>query len=147
MNNEYMGNTTSEFGRLCRTYRAKLGLNMTQAAEKIVVKQSTITKIEQGEQPASFEFIRKSIDVYQIRDGKEKMKFLLTYLKSAKKLEILLDQLGSYRKEWLAALCILGEVDFNKPEGWDDLLEWFDEFRKKLYIPDCVTVGVDPKPL
>jgi transcriptional regulator with XRE-family HTH domain len=146
MNNEYMGNKTSEFGKLCRSYRAKLGLNMTQAAEKIEVKQSTITKIERREQPASFEFIKKSIEIYQIRDWKEEMKFLLTYLKSAKWFEIPLDQLGHFRKEWLAALCILGEVDMHNPEGWDDLLQWLDGFRNKLRKPDCVIVDVDPTP-
>jgi transcriptional regulator with XRE-family HTH domain len=146
MNNEYMSEKPSEFGRLCRSYRAKLGLNMTQAAEKIVVKQSTITKIEQGEQPASFEFIKKSIEVYEIRDWKEKMVFLLSYLNSAKRLQIPLDQLGPFRKEWLAALCILGEIDIYNPEGWEDLLQWLDGFRKKLHKPDYVTADADPTP-
>jgi len=147
MNNKYMGNKTIKFGRLCRAYRAKLGINMTQAAEKIGVKQSTVTKIEQGEQPVSIEFIKKSIEVYQIRDWEEKMEFLLSYLNSAKRFEILLDQLGPFRKEWLAALCILGEVDIYNPEGWDYLLQWHDGFRNKLHKPDFVTFDVDPNPL
>ena len=142
-----MGNKASEFGKLCKSYRAKLGLNMTQAAERIGVKQSSITKIEQGEQPASFEFIKKSIDLYQIKDRKDKMEFLLSYLNSARRFEIPLDQLGPYRKEWLAALCILGDVVNENPEGWDDLFQWLDGFREKLRKPDCVTVDVGPNPL
>jgi len=147
MNNEYMGNKTTEFGKLCRSYRAILGLDMVQTAEKIGVNQSTVTKIEQGEQPASFEFIKKSIEVYQIKDRKEKMEFLLTYLKSAKRFAIPLDQLGPSRKEWLAALFTLGDVVNENPEGWNDLLQWLDGFRKKLRKPDCVTFDVDPTPL
>jgi len=142
-----MGNKASEFGRLCRSYRAKLGMNMIQAAEKIGVKQSTITKIEHGEQPASFEFIKKSIEVYQIRDKKDKMEFLLSYLNSAKRFEIPLDQLGLFRKEWLAALCTLGDVDKKDPEGWDDLLQWLDGFIKKLCKPKYVTIGDSTNPL
>jgi transcriptional regulator with XRE-family HTH domain len=140
VNNEYMSNNTVKFGKLCRAYRAKLGLNMIQAAEKIGVTQSTITKIEQGEQPASFEFIEKSIAVYQIRERKEEMEFLLSYLSSAKKLEIPVDRLGPVRKEWLAALCTLGNINLKDPEGWGDLLQWMSEFEKKLqsYKPDSV---------
>jgi transcriptional regulator with XRE-family HTH domain len=148
MNNGYMGNKPTEFGRLCRAYRANLGLNMIQTGEKIGKKQAAITKIELGKLPASFEFIKKSIEVYQIIDRKEKMKFLLSYLKSAKRFEIQIDQLGPSRKEWLAALCILGEVDKYHPEGWDDLLQWFDEFRKELSKPRYVTVdNGGPNPL
>jgi transcriptional regulator with XRE-family HTH domain len=135
MNNGFMDNKATEFGRLCRSYRANLGLNMIQAAEKIGKKQATITKIELGKLPASFEFIKKSIAAYQIRDRRERMKFFLTYLKSAKWFEIPLDQLGPSRKEWLAALCILGEVDMHNRDGWDYLLQWLDEFREKLHMP------------
>jgi transcriptional regulator with XRE-family HTH domain len=133
MNNEYMGNKSSEFGRLCRSYRAKLGLNMTITAEKIGVKQSTVTKIEQGEQPASFEFIKKSIEVYQIRDWKEKKEFLLTYLKGAKRFEVQLDQFGYSRRELLAGLCTQAEAEEHHPENWEDFLRLVDQFRKRLY--------------
>jgi transcriptional regulator with XRE-family HTH domain len=148
INNSHMGNNATEFGRLCRVYRASLGLNMIQAAEKIGTKQTIITKIELGKLSASFEFIKKSIDTYQIRDWEKKVEFLLSYLKSAKKFEIQLDQLGPSRKEWLSALCILGEVDKKNPEGWNDLLQWLDEFREKLCKPEYVTVDNNgPNPL
>ena len=128
-----MGNKTSEFGRLCRAYRAKLGLNMIQAAEKIGVKQSTITKIEQGGQPVSFEFIKNSINVYQIKDWEEKKEFLLTYLKNSKRFEIQLDQFGPIRKELLAALCIQWEVDEHHSKGWYDFFQLVNSFGKSLY--------------
>ena len=133
MNNGFMDNKATEFGRLCRSYRAKLGLNMIQAAEKIGKKQATITKIELGKMPASFEFIKKSIAVYQIRDWKEKKEFFLTYLKGAKRFEVQLDQFGYSRRELLAGLCTQAEAEEHHPENWEDFLQLVSQFRKKLY--------------
>jgi transcriptional regulator with XRE-family HTH domain len=146
MNTGYMSNKTVEFGRLCRSYRAKLGINMDKAAEKIEVTQSTITKIEQGEQPASFDYIQKSIATYKIRNRNEQMEFLLSYLKSGKKLDIPLAQFGPIRKECLAAICTLWDVDKGNPEGWDDLLLWLKGLEGRLNKPTYVNTagGSDP---
>jgi transcriptional regulator with XRE-family HTH domain len=132
MNNYFMNKTLTEFGKLCRSRRALLGINMIQAAKMIGVKQSTITKIEQGEQPVSFEFIRKSIVAYQIKDINSKMEFLLSYLDSGKRIEIPLKELGPLRKEWVAALLILGDIKKHDPDGWDDLINWNINFLQKI---------------
>jgi transcriptional regulator with XRE-family HTH domain len=129
-----MDNETVKFDNLCKSYRAKLGFNMTQAAKMIGVKQSTVSKIEQGEQPASFEYIKKSIEAYQIKDENEKIEFFLAYIKSAKKLEIPVNQLGPLRKEWLAALCVIEDVEKNTSEGYYDLLGWMRKFEKKVLL-------------
>jgi len=128
-----MGNKTTEFGKLCRAYRAGLGLTINDVVPKIGKNQSTITKIENGEMVASFDFIKKSIDIYKIIKKEEQFEFLLSYLKCGQKFEIPLNLLGSIRKEWLAALCILGDVKKDNPNGWDGLLQWADEFVKKLH--------------
>jgi len=127
-----MGKKTSEFGCLCRQYRVALKINMSQAAKKIGVNQSDITKIEQGEQSPSFDFIKKSIDVYQITDKKKQMEFFISNLNSSKNIEIPLNGFGPKRKEWLAALCILGEVGTHNPTGWKDLLEWIVVLASEL---------------
>ena len=133
MNNYLMGNKTTEFGKLCRAYRARLGLTINDVVPKIGKNQSTITKIENGEMAASLDFIKKSIYVYKIINKEKQFEFLLSYLKCEKKFEIPLDQLGSIREEWLAALCVLGDVTIDNPKGWDELLQWVDEFVKKLH--------------
>jgi len=140
-----MGNKTTEFGRLCRAYRAGLGLTINDVVPKIGKNQSTITKIENGEIAASLDFIKKSIDVYKIINKKEQFEFLLSYLKCGQKLEIPLNLLGSIRKEWLAALCILCDVKKDNPKGWNELLQWMDEFIKKLHEikPKHTTFGED----
>jgi hypothetical protein len=60
------------------------------------------------------------------------MEFLLSSLNNSQRIEIQLNELGPLRKEWLAALCILGDIDKNNPEGWDMLIKWTEEFLNKL---------------
>jgi transcriptional regulator with XRE-family HTH domain len=132
VNNIAMNKTTTEFGIKCRVYREKLKLNMTQLAEKTGIKQSTITKIEQGSLSPTFDFIKKSISAYEIKDKTEQMDFLLSSLNNSEKIEIPLNELGPIRKEWLAALCILGDVQKYNPEGWDMLIDWTEELLNKL---------------
>jgi transcriptional regulator with XRE-family HTH domain len=145
MNNYIMNEKTTEFGKLCRVYRSRLGLSIKDVVPKVGYKQSTITKIENGEMAASFDFIKKSIDIYKIIKKEEQFEFLLSYLKCGKKFEIPLNQLGTIRKEWLTALCILGDVKEGNPEGWNELLQWVDEFVKKLHEkkPKHTILGVD----
>jgi len=65
MNNVDMSKKTTEFGLLCRQYRISLKINMIQAATELEVNQSDISKIENGEQQPSFDYIKKSIDLYK----------------------------------------------------------------------------------
>ena len=122
---------TTEFGRLCRSYRAKLGRPIKDFIKVLGLKQSTISKIEQGELSPSLEYIKKSMEAYGITDKSEKMKFLLANLNSSEKIEIPLKDLGPMRKEWLAALCIFGEVFTRDTRGWDELINWLNNFSLK----------------
>ena len=142
MNNYFMDKKTTEFGKKCRAKRAELGLAIKDVVPTVGKKQSTITKIENGEMAASLDFIKKSIDVYKITKKEKQFEFLLSYLKYGKKFEIPLDQLGSIRKEWLAALCILGDVKKDNPKDWDELLQWIDKAVKELrqLKPNFVTL-------
>jgi transcriptional regulator with XRE-family HTH domain len=127
-----MSKKPTEFGRLCRSYRAKLGLNMKQAVEKLGIAQPTLTRIELGELPPPFEFIIKSIDAYEIKDRTEQMSFLLSYLKSSERFEIPLEIFGPLRKELLAALCTFRDVRKNNREELDELKDWVNKFSAKL---------------
>jgi len=138
-----MDKKTTEFGKKCRAKRSELGLTIKDVVPTVGKKQSTITKIENGEMAASLDYIKKSIDVYKITKKEEQFEFLLSYLKCGKKFEIPLDKLGFIRKECLAALCVLGDVMNNNPKDWDELLQWVDEFVNKLHKikPKHVTFG------
>jgi transcriptional regulator with XRE-family HTH domain len=127
-----MSKKTTEFGKLCRAYRAKKGMNMTQTSKLLEISQSTLTNYETGRETPSLKFIQRSMEVYGERDRKEQMDFLLAALNSSKAIGVPLDQLGAFRKEWLAALYTFGEVEKNNPEGWDALIQWFDDFVAKL---------------
>jgi transcriptional regulator with XRE-family HTH domain len=144
-----MNKRTTEFGNLCRSYSAKLGLNMADIAKKFEKTQSTITKIEQGNLPVPYEFITKSMNLYEIEDKSEKMKFLLSYLNSSEKFEIPITQLGSLRKECLAALLIYGDVKERNPTGWGELLKCVSEFSDILNSknPGFNTLSKEDKPL
>jgi transcriptional regulator with XRE-family HTH domain len=122
----------SDFGKLCRSYRAKHGMVMKDLSEIAGINQSAITKIEQGKSPISFDYIKKTIKAYDIKDKRQQMDFLLSALNSTERLEIPLDQFGPLRKEWLAALFTLGDVKENRPEGWNELLSWANGFITKL---------------
>jgi transcriptional regulator with XRE-family HTH domain len=138
-----MSKLTTEFGKLCRSYRAKLGMNMTQFAEKTGKKQSIISKIEQGKYPVSLEYIKKSISIYGIRENSEKMEFLLSCFRSIDRFEIPIKELGALRKEWLTAIFIFGNVKKFNPDGWDDLITWNKDFLSKLekQKPEVITLG------
>jgi transcriptional regulator with XRE-family HTH domain len=127
-----MGKETTEFGKLCRSYRAKKGMNMTQTSKILGISQSTLSNYETGQETPSLKFIKRSMEVYGERDRKEQMEFLIAALNSFKKIDVPLDHLGVLRKEWLAALYTFGEVNKNVPEGWDELIQWFDDFVAKL---------------
>jgi transcriptional regulator with XRE-family HTH domain len=127
-----MSKETTEFGKLCRSYRAKKGMNMTQTSKLLEISQSTLTNYETGRETPSLKFIQKSMEVYGIENRKEQMEFLLTALNSSKAIGVPLDQLGALRKTCLAALFTFGEVEGNNPEGWDELMQWFDDFVAKL---------------
>jgi transcriptional regulator with XRE-family HTH domain len=72
MNNILMNGKTTEFGIKCRERRVSLKLTMAQIAKKIGYAQSTVTKIEQGGQPPSFEYIKESLEIYEIKEKKNK---------------------------------------------------------------------------
>jgi transcriptional regulator with XRE-family HTH domain len=127
-----MSKKPTEFGKLCRAYRAKKGMNMTQTSKLLEISQSTLTNYEIGRETPSLKFIQRSMEVYGERDRKKQMEFLIAALNSFKKMEIPLDHLGVLRKEWLTALYIFGKVEKNNPEGWDELMQWFDDFVAKL---------------
>jgi len=145
MNNVSMGNKATKFGKLCRAYRAKMGLTMSQIAEKTKKKQSTITKIEQGNYPLSFGYIKASIDAYGIKNKVDQMEFLLSCLNSTDRFEIPIKEIGFLRKEWLAALLIYGNVKMQNPEGWSELICWMKDFSTKLgnKEPPYLTIGDD----
>jgi transcriptional regulator with XRE-family HTH domain len=149
MNNYFMSDKITEFGRLCRTYRASLGMNMANIANITEKTQSTITKIEQGKIPVSLEFIKKSIKAYKIEEIPKQMEFLLFYLNSSEAIEIPLAGLSSRRKEWLTALLILGDINLLHPKGWDELMNWINSFSIKLneLKPGSVTLGDKYEPL
>jgi transcriptional regulator with XRE-family HTH domain len=132
MNNYNMSKDVTDFGKLCRSYRSRLGLNMTQLSKKIGIKQSTITKIEQGNYPVPFRYIKKSIDIYGIREKSEKMKFLLSCFESIDRFVVPISELGALRREWLSAIFIFGDVKEKNPNGWDDLISWIKDFSYKL---------------
>jgi transcriptional regulator with XRE-family HTH domain len=132
MNNYLMKKKTTDFGKKSRAYRAGLGLNMTQAARETGIKQPTISKIEKGELSPSLDFIKKSITAYEIKERTEQMGFLLSSLNSSQEIVIPLKELGPVRKEWLAALCIFGDLDKNNPKGWDTLIDWTKGLLKRL---------------
>jgi hypothetical protein len=56
----------------------------------------------------------------------------LAALKSSEKIEISLSQFGPFTKEYLAALCILGDLKAETPEGWDEFIKWLEDFAIKL---------------
>jgi transcriptional regulator with XRE-family HTH domain len=138
-----MGNNVTEFGKLCRKYRINKGLNMTLAAERIGKSQATLTNYETGKASPSFEFIKTSMEVYGITDRAEQMRFLLAALNSSEKIEIPLSPLGRIRKECLAALYTLGNVEDRNPNGWEKLLPWINDFviRLKKLSPEFYTLG------
>ena len=138
-----MDEKVTEFGKLCRSYRSLKGLTMAQFAKGIGKHQSDITKIEHGEIPISIDYIKNSIDAYGIKDKNKQLEFLQCYFNCSERLEIQLGELGPLRKEWLAALCILGDVIDKNPEGWDDLLDWHRIFytRLKGLKPKFTTLG------
>jgi len=127
-----MAKKVTEFGKLCRTYRTINGFTMTDLAKKIGKNQSEITKIEQGEISISIDFVIKSIEAYGIKDKNKQLEFLKCYFYSSERFEVHLEKLGPLMKEWLAALCILGNVGDKNPEGWDELLDWFNGFYTRL---------------
>jgi len=127
-----MGKKTTDFGLLCRLYRVSLKINMIQAAKELGVNQSDISKIENGEQHPSFDYIKKSIDLYQIKDKKKQFEFFLSNLNSSKKIDIPLNVLGSTRKEWLAVLLTYGDVYIGNPDGWNEFLECIKTLAKNL---------------
>jgi transcriptional regulator with XRE-family HTH domain len=129
-----MSKKTTDFGKTCRAYRAKLGLNMTQLEEIVDKTQSTISKIELGGQSPSIDYIKRSIDAYKIKDQKEQMDFLLSCLNSFDKIEIPLNELDPERKEWLAALLILKKEPGYNSKGLDTIIEWTEGFLEKLNI-------------
>jgi transcriptional regulator with XRE-family HTH domain len=142
-----MGKETTEFGKLCRSYRAKKGMNMTQTSKILGISQSTLTNYEKGQETPSLKFIKRSMEVYGIKNRKEQMEFLLAALNSSKAIGVPLDQPGTLRKTCLAALDTFGAVDKNAPEGWDELIQWFDDFVAKLKNakPKHTTLGqADP---
>jgi transcriptional regulator with XRE-family HTH domain len=143
-----MGNNVTEFGKLCRNYRINKGLNMTRAAELTGKSQATLTNYETGKESPSFDFIETSMKVYGITDSMKQMQFLLAALNSSEKIEIPLNPLGPIRKEWLAALCTLGNVKYFNPKGWKELLAWLDELVKRLNKrkPEFHTLG-EQKPI
>jgi transcriptional regulator with XRE-family HTH domain len=138
-----MDEKVTEFGKLCRSYRSLKGLTMAQFSKGIGKHQSDITKIEHGEIPISIDYIRASIEAYGIEDKNKQLEFLQCYFNCSERLEIQLGELGSLRKEWLAALCILGDVNDKNPEGWDNLLEWLNSFftRLKALKPKFISLG------
>ena len=127
-----MSKKTTEFGCLCRQYRIALRITIIQAAEIIGVNQSDISKIENGEQSPSFDYIKKSIDLYQIKDRNKQMEFFLSNLNSSKKIEIPMKGLGPVCKEWLAVLCTFGEVYPGNTDGWNELLKYMKELPFRL---------------
>jgi transcriptional regulator with XRE-family HTH domain len=142
-----MSKETTKFGKLCRSYRAKKGMNMTQTSKMLGISQSTLSNYETGQETPSLKFIKRSMEVYGIKTRKEQMEFLIAALNSFKKIEVPLDHLGVFRKEWLAALFTFGEVEKNNPEGWDELIQWFDDFGAKVKKakPNFVELGqADP---
>jgi transcriptional regulator with XRE-family HTH domain len=154
-----MGKETTEFGKLCRSYRARMGMTMAQAAGKIGLAwsarsdkriktpQSALTNYETNKGNLSLEFVKASMAVYGIENRKEQMEFLLAALNSSRAVGVPLDQLGALRKACLAALFTFGEVKENSPEGWDELLQWLDDFVAKLKKakPNFVMLGpADP---
>jgi transcriptional regulator with XRE-family HTH domain len=126
-----MAKKLTEFGKLCRSYRAMKGMNMTDIVKKTEKPQSAISRIEQGEAQASLEYIRMSIDAYEIKEKAKQKEFLLSYLNSTEKFEIPLKELGPIMKEMLAAFCILGEISEEKPSGWNDLIDWAADFARE----------------
>ena len=127
-----MENKTTDFGKLCRSYRARLGLFMADISDKTGVPQSTITKIEQGSQKPSFDYLWKSMDAYGITGTKERLEFFLSCLNSSDSIEIPLAGFGPKRKEWLAALCIFGEVAMQDPNGWKELISWVNKLSRDI---------------
>jgi hypothetical protein len=119
-------------------------MTMTQTSEKIGLAwsarfhkqiktpQSALTNYETSKGNLSLDFIKVSMEVYGIENRKEQMEFLLAALNSSKAIGVPLDQLGALRKTCLAALFTFGEVEKNNPEGWDELIQWFDDFVAKL---------------
>jgi transcriptional regulator with XRE-family HTH domain len=140
-----MSEKTTDFGVECKNYRNKFRWNTTQLAKKIGISQSTVSRIEQGEQPPSFDLIKKCIATYEIKDKNEQMRFLLSCLNSSEKIDVPLNELGSVRKEWLAALLILGNVQEKNPKGWDALISWTEDFLDKLKSSVPPYTGLDPE--
>jgi transcriptional regulator with XRE-family HTH domain len=127
-----MGNKPTEFGKLCRNCRTNKGLNMIRAAELTGKSQATLTNYETGKESPSFGFIKTSMDVYGIKEQTEQMRFLFAALKNSEKIEIPLSKFGPLAKEYLAALCILGDLKANTPKGWDEFIKWLEDFAIKL---------------
>jgi hypothetical protein len=119
-------------------------MTMTQAAEKIGLAwsarsnkqiktpQSALTNYETSKGNLSLEFVKVSMGVYGIENRKEQMEFLLAAFNSSKAIGVPLDQLDALRKTCLAALFTFGEVEKNNLEGWDELIQWFDDFTEKV---------------
>jgi hypothetical protein len=77
------------------------------------------------------------------------MEFLLSSLNSSHKIEIPLNELGPVRKEWLAALIILGSVSDKNPQGWETLIDWTEGFlqRLKTLKPKHTDLGYVSQPI
>jgi transcriptional regulator with XRE-family HTH domain len=107
-------------------------MNMTETARLTNVSQPTLTNYETGKESPPLQFLRASMEAYKIQDRKKRMQFLLSALESSEKIEIPLKGLGPLRREWLAAFCVLYDIDQFNPTGWDDLCEWLDDFITKV---------------
>jgi transcriptional regulator with XRE-family HTH domain len=110
MNNGSMNNKITNFGTLCRTYRAAMRLTMTEVAIKIGTSQGTISRIENGEIIPPFEYIKKSMEVYKIESKEKQTEFFLSYLESFEKIEIPLKEMNPLLKECLATICAYKDV-------------------------------------
>ena len=143
MNNVDMSKKTTEFGLLCRQYRISLKINMIQAATELEVNQSDISKIENGEQQPSFDYIKKSIELYKIKEKEKQFEFFLSSLKCSRKIDIPLNILGPIRKEWLAAIFTYGDVNTENSKGWNELLEYIKSLIIKLENKNPKFIGKD----
>jgi transcriptional regulator with XRE-family HTH domain len=127
-----MSGKTTEFGKLCKSHRALLGLNGAQFGKKIGISQPTVSRFENGVESLPFQYIMDFINAYKISDKSKQMEFFLRCLESSEKLQIPLNKLNPLMKECLAALFTLGDMKENDPQGKESFIAWLDRFKVKV---------------
>ena len=131
-----MNENVTDFGIICRLYRQAKRMPMTDAAKVLGCTQHHITQIEQGKFNPTYEYIEKSLKLYDVPENK-KADFIAKALAGSKQITFKMDKVTATPKEDLVKL--LAVLLFNLDEPYPDDKEWYAMSNVLKKLKECIS--------